>query len=922
MTPKLNLDKKKILLYDSIMSSWVDLEGHQLTTLNPSPTIDIILSTYDPNEILDLPTIDSATFRNQEPELEIQKKNVFDIKALEVDEVDPDHMSVHQEELNDDVNEVVVLAKLGRDGNREPDLENLDEENVNDLKNLEIDQIDPVYMPARQHESDDDVNEVLDLPNLDSAAFRNQELELEIQGKNVSDLKILEVDEVELDYMPIHQEELDNNLNEVVNLSNFDSSACGNREPELEILDEENVNDRKNLKVDDSEDGDPDYIPIHREESDDSDVILEHVPLFPATITTSPVPDQDTAANNNLIKTSRGRKRKFDQQTNLTAKKLKNSNQDFYNYKGKLVKQKIFQNLQCPCKAECHNRVGEDIRCEEFNKFWGLGDYNAQNMFLAACVKEKDKVRQYTNRPPRRQFSRLYNLRNISVCREMFRHTFQISTKRINTALQKIRSEELKDKRGQKQGGRNKTSGKKLESVKDHINKLPRYKSHYRRNNTDSEFLSPDMTLVKMYDLYVESVIGEENNNEIKKWREGNENKKSIMLKEIDAVSFSTYRRIFLNNFNLKFKSLKKDTCNTCDSFAARLQSATGLDKCVLEEAHNKHIDLWRDARKRMNDDKMEAQKNKEFECISYDLEKTLPLPRIPTSIVFYKRQLWLYNAGVHSFKNNQGYCYVWTENQAGRGAQEIGSCLIKYIETEVENGIKHLVLWSDSCGGQNRNIKMVLILKSCLESHPTLITIHMKYLVSGHSFLANDTDFSDIEGALLHVQRLYLPSDYVQVMKRARKKKPFIVTEMKGNYFVGTQKLEKIIVNRKINEEKEKINWLKIREIKLVKEEPLKLYCRNDFESEYSLVNLERKIAKGRQQNNISFKGSLQPMWENGKDIAAPKLKDLKSLFHLIPADAKDFYRSLSGSRDVEDDVDGFGIPPDFEVENPEEML
>lgn len=53
----------------------------------------------------------------------------------------------------------------------------------------------------------------------------------------------------------------------------------------------------------------------------------------------------------------------------------------------------------------------------------------------------------------------------------------------------------------------------------------------------------------------------------------------------------------------------------------------------------------------------------------------------------------------------------------------------------------------------------MVLILKSCLETHLDI------------AFLANDTDFSDIKGALEHVQRLYLPSDYVEVMKRARNK-------------------------------------------------------------------------------------------------------------------------------------------------------
>ncbi|KAJ8892054.1 hypothetical protein PR048_004622 [Dryococelus australis] len=51
------------------------------------------------------------------------------------------------------------------------------------------------------------------------------------------------------------------------------------------------------------------------------------------------------------------------------------------------------------------------------------------------------------------------------------------------------------------------------------------------------------------------------------------------MIKEIDAVSFPTYRRIFMTKLELKFKSLKKDTCKTCNAFAARSSTATGEAK-------------------------------------------------------------------------------------------------------------------------------------------------------------------------------------------------------------------------------------------------------------------------------------------------------------------------------------------------------
>lgn len=96
----------------------------------------------------------------------------------------------------------------------------------------------------------------------------------------------------------------------------------------------------------------------------------------------------------------------------------------------------------------------------------------------------------------------------------------------------------------------------------------------------------------------------------------------------------------------------------------------------------------------------------------------------------------------------------------AGRGTQEVGSCLRKHILEKVSPETKRLSLWSDSCGGQNSNIKMVLMLKSVLEEHTGLETITQHFLVPGHTFLKNDSDFSDIECALKLQSRLYVAED------------------------------------------------------------------------------------------------------------------------------------------------------------------
>ena len=120
------------------------------------------------------------------------------------------------------------------------------------------------------------------------------------------------------------------------------------------------------------------------------------------------------------------------------------------------------------------------------------------------------------------------------VCREMYIRTFNITTFEINTALKKFRGEiPLTDQRGIRQGGQNKLPEAKIQEVIEHIKKIPKYKSHYRREQTSAEFLPPEMTIQKMYEMY---------------------NQESE-----EPVSMPSYKKIFYQRFNLKFKTLKKD---------------------------------------------------------------------------------------------------------------------------------------------------------------------------------------------------------------------------------------------------------------------------------------------------------------------------------------------------------------------------
>lgn len=107
---------------------------------------------------------------------------------------------------------------------------------------------------------------------------------------------------------------------------------------------------------------------------------------------------------------------------------------------------------------------------------------------------------------------------------------------------------------------------------------------------------------------------------------------------------------------------------------------------------------------------------------------------------------MYVYNLGVHSFNDNKGYMFMWDETEGSRGSQEIASCLVKHLK-EHANDFNHIIMYSDCCTDQNRNIKLSLsLLKLVQEPEITASFIDHKFLVSGHSYLPNVADFGVIE--------------------------------------------------------------------------------------------------------------------------------------------------------------------------------
>lgn len=59
---------------------------------------------------------------------------------------------------------------------------------------------------------------------------------------------------------------------------------------------------------------------------------------------------------------------------------------------------------------------------------------------------------------------------------------------------------------------------------------------------------------------------------------------------------------------------------------------------------------------------------------------------------------------------------------------------------------IESIVLYSDTCGGQNKNSNVIAMLMYVLKAHLTLKTIDHKFLIAGHTHMECDSDHALIE--------------------------------------------------------------------------------------------------------------------------------------------------------------------------------
>ncbi|KAK9701337.1 hypothetical protein QE152_g30682 [Popillia japonica] len=348
----------------------------------------------------------------------------------------------------------------------------------------------------------------------------------------------------------------------------------------------------------------------------------------------------------------------------------------------------------------------------------------------------------------RKKLCQAVDAEKVQVCKQFFTSTLNISQKPVYTThTTDDEGTAKKDMRGRT--GIAKIADERKQIVIDHIKMFNVVESHYCRAKTNRKYLEANLTLPKMYQMYLtyceENIIS-------------------------TPVKMSMYRRIFSTNCNYGFHKPKQDVCEICFNYHLKVKESRLTDTENQEvERHFKEKD---DMRKEKENDKKSG-----IPVLCFDLENVVPCPKSFVENHFYLPKLSMYNLTAHLSTTNKAYCVLWIESLQGRSGNCIASAFKKIVERVLEdNHVEELITWSDSCVPQNRNSYISFCALDILRNHPYLKSITMKYAVPGHGAVQEvDNIHSQIERHMSKIQ-FFSPLSFLRELKQVNKKDPFII--------------------------------------------------------------------------------------------------------------------------------------------------
>ena len=212
---------------------------------------------------------------------------------------------------------------------------------------------------------------------------------------------------------------------------------------------------------------------------------------------------------------------------------------------------------------------------------------------------------------------------------------------------------------------------------------------------------------------------------------------------------------MFSTHYNFAFHKPKKDECDLCNKY----KSGGNVSQKEFE-MHQKNKNEIREQK--------EADKNaavaKKLHACCFDIEQVLHVLHCTVGQLYYTliHENSTYTTALYIVSvTKMGHAFVWSEVEAKRGSCEVVTCMFKDLKS-LPKSIKHVILFSDTCGGQNRNKNFVSMLKYVVNDEHFQVIEH-KFMEKGHSQMEVDSIHAAIE-TRKKTSTISIPTEYIFV--------------------------------------------------------------------------------------------------------------------------------------------------------------
>lgn len=259
-----------------------------------------------------------------------------------------------------------------------------------------------------------------------------------------------------------------------------------------------------------------------------------------------------------------------------------------------------------------------------------------------------------------------------------------------------------------------------------------------------------------------------------------------------------------------------------------------------------------------------------------------------------------VFNFTVFELKTKTARCFVWDESECNRGVCEIGTCVLKYIESlesianQTENKKLDLIFYSDNCCGQQKNRFMLSMYLYATQNLPYINSITHKFLIKGHSQNEGDSVHAVIERQIKRALKsgpIYVPDQYITLIRTAKKSgNPYVVEELSYDAVFDLKDLIKLGLNNLKNTNNDSVKIGNIKIVKFVKGENAMLYKTSYAQSEFEKVEA-KPGRKNKTQTNL-----LKKLYTTKPKLNEKKKQSILSLFHknAIPKYYFNYYNNL----------------------------